>query len=195
MKYIIDNVEYDFYLFFTKTGRGISSPNKYYKSDKCDYILIEVIRDSTSFISIIDSSSFDIVSVCNWKISNDTHTKYLKNSNYGVIHRSIMNVSDMNWKDVVVDHKNGNGLDNRIENLRLLTMGESLRSMHQKGYSKTADGRFRVMWNEEGKVKSKSFRISKFDSEEEAENEAIKYRKYVEKYIYKNGKYDDDNTI
>ena len=86
----------------------------------------------------------------------------------------------------IVDHRNGNGLDNRKKNLQdgsdgvnqnnqsLLsnnTSGTNVVSFNETGQTWCAS------WYENGVQKAKYFSIKKYGSDEKAKQEAIKHRK------------------
>ena len=104
------------------------------------------------------------------------------------MHRFLMNAPE----DMVVDHINRNGLDNRRENLRLTTASMNSRNMETKASNKLgcngvaycpAEGkhsaRYRVHWQDESKkFRTKSFSIKKYP---DALERAIAFRKLMEK--------------
>jgi hypothetical protein len=86
------------------------------------------------------------------------------------MHRLIMEARD-GPSDLLVDHRNGNGLDNRRSNLRWATSQQNLWNRTQckaaSGYwgvSKTPAGTWRVVFNHSGKP----FRLGTFNTPEEA---------------------------
>lgn len=153
-------------LFYTRKGYATQYPNKYYYHD--NYIMIRLYSQSKGekFV-MIDKEDFDKVNICNWKLRTDSMTFYALNSNNGFMHRLIMSCP----KDKQVDHINGNGLDNRKTNLRIVTGRENSRSKHNST-SKTGlmrisytckENRYRVHYKDfNGKQCSKSFSVSKY---------------------------------
>jgi hypothetical protein len=137
----------------------------------------------------IDNTDFDLISQYKISISKDNHahTFYAKTKN-GSVHKLIMNP----LSGMVVDHINKNGLDNRKENLRVVTVSINNRnsnlridnSSSVRGVSKFKN-RYRVFWYDNNKIKhSKSFSILKY-GELEAFNLAVKCRQEQElKYNY-----------
>ena len=84
-----------------------------------------------------------------------------------------------------VDHRNGNGLDNRKKNLRDGSGGvnENNQSLHDNNTSGTngvffdePNKRWRATWYENGKQQYKWFSIKKYGSDEKAKQKAIKHR-------------------
>jgi len=74
----------------------------------------------------VDDEDFEMLSEIRWRASNHGHTDrcdkfYARNDGVGYMHRYLMACP----KDMVVDHVNGDGLDNQKSNLRLLTRGEN----------------------------------------------------------------------
>ena len=98
------------------------------------------------------------------------------------LHRLVMNCPE----HLVVDHINGNGLDNRRSNLRLATRAQN---QLNKGKKKDTSSRFlgvtykkdRNKWVARGtsSVTSLKFHIGYFNTEEEA---ALAYNKFCDRY-------------
>ena len=148
-------------LIFTKKGRGTRFPNEYYECEDCIKIKLHSEKEGDKFL-IIDKEDFEKVNICNWKLRKDSQTFYGLNSTNGFIHRLITNCP----KDKEVDHIDGDGLNNRKTNLRIVDGKENLLNKHN---AKTETGvlgviyndgkypRFRVTWREDGKQKTKGF--------------------------------------
>jgi hypothetical protein len=91
--------------------------------------------------AIVDDDMYEYLSQWKWYAKPGRTTFYVirnkskANSQSGTIlmHRAIMNAS----KGVVVDHINGDGLDNRRENLRLCTNAENGRNRRLAKNNKT----------------------------------------------------------
>ena len=167
-------------LLLIKTGQGIKCPNKYFLIDN-KTIMIEVTdKVGNIFYSFIDKEDFERVSFCNWKIRKDSNTFYLCNSKHGFIHRIISKCPD----DLTVDHKDGDGLNNRKSNLRNVSMKvNSLNKLSSSMiYYDDVQKRFRVYWREDGKQKTKSFSEKKYGSL--AEEKAKEFKQFICKEIY-----------
>ena len=90
---------------------------------------------------LLDSDIENTFKNCRWTLTtNNPHTQYVQVQRQidGVIytrllHRLIMNCPE----DRVIDHINGNGLDNRRENLRIVSIRENGNNMrrHREGKS------------------------------------------------------------
>ena len=95
-------------------------------------------------VALVDDEDYEWLNQYNWQASNEKGRFYVKKGNYlGVIngkqrstsvrmHRLIMNAPE----NMVVDHINGNGLDNRKENLRIVSNRQNLQNLHIKKTSK-----------------------------------------------------------
>jgi len=102
--------------------------------------------------ALVDDDDFDRVSQFKWCILEGLHTNYAQTSIYPngrhttvSMHRLIMNKP----KKMHVDHKDGNGLNNQQQNLRLCTRSQNLgNSLKRKGCSSKFKG---VTWNKRDK--------------------------------------------
>jgi len=84
---------------------------------------------------LIDEEDFDLVGRYKWAISHTGKNYYAITtlSNGQRMHRMIMKAKD----GQIIDHKNGNGLDNRRENLRFCTNTENSRNQGLTKRNKT----------------------------------------------------------
>src|SRR5574344_583289 len=85
--------------------------------------------------TIVDSEDFEKVSQYKWqaaKSRNATYAKTWRNNTTIYMHRIITNAP----KGMEVDHINGNGLDNRRCNLRIVSTRENQINQHVKSFSK-----------------------------------------------------------
>jgi hypothetical protein len=115
---------------------------------------------------LIDDEDVELTSKFKWQLRKDTHGFYChangkcinkKREHVILIHRLIMNAP----KDKKVDHKNGNGLDNRKCNLRLCTNSENSRNKRQSKQNKlgvrniyvTTSGKYAVRLSVKTKVR------------------------------------------
>ena len=93
-------------------------------------------------IVLIDDEDFDLIKNFTWHIQFDKGNFYARCNTIvdgkrksPKLHRMIMNVSNVQYPHV--DHKNGNGLDNRKSNLRLATIAENSRNVGCNSRTKT----------------------------------------------------------
>lgn len=104
-----------------------------------------------------------------------------RNLGKGVIqlmHRQIMGLSP--GEDLNVDHRNGDGLDNRRANLRFATQAENLQNIRAKGASRHRGVSFRKdtgRWVAKVTVKGKTTIVGNFDDEDAAGAAATEARK------------------
>lgn len=95
--------------------------------------------------AVVDDEDFDALDQYTWHLASNgyvtTFTGGRKNVKCVLMHRLIINPSG----DLEVDHRNGNKLDNRRDNLRLARRGENARNLRRhKKFSSRFKG---VSWN------------------------------------------------
>ena len=149
---------------------------------------------------LIDIEDIQKVQQFKWKICKkkdhnsyycDTHDKSSGKDKKLQLHRYIMNYDG----ELIIDHKNRNGLDNRRCNLRIVSVEiNGKNSSKQKNnknrnlptgvYYDKKENVFRVFWSENKQSRGKRFSVSKLGFEK-ARNKAIMYRyKKCLKYDY-----------
>lgn len=107
------------------------------------------ITVSSGEILIADATDADKLKQHSWCVSKTGYPVSNINGKVTKLHRYLLDLTDSN---TIVDHINGNRLDNRQENLRICTQGENSRNLklsksNRSGYtgiSKTENGRYRV---------------------------------------------------
>jgi len=127
--------------------------NKYSFVDNC---AIGEMNDGSKFC--IDLIDYEIVSKYNWNLGL---RGYAKNKKLGSMHRFLINPPT----DMVVDHIDGNKLNNKRSNLRVCTRADnSANRVNVKGYSKVPSG----MYQARICYKGKNMYLGSFDTEKKA---------------------------
>jgi hypothetical protein len=85
--------------------------------------------------AIVDNKDYGVLNEYTWYAHKGRKTFYARSSKGQYMHRFILEVKE---RYIEVDHKNGNGLDNRRKNLRKTTRQQN--SWNNGGYGKTASG-------------------------------------------------------
>jgi hypothetical protein len=99
-------------------------------------------------VAIVDAEDFEWLSQRKWQAEKHRNTFYARRTSYNPskknikMHRLILNLKK--GDAAVCDHKNRNGLDNRKENLRLVTIG--LNNYNCKKYVSNTSGYRGVSW-------------------------------------------------
>ena len=153
--------------------------------DEDYYYEVEIFGDGKYHIGKIDKEFLDRFTERTWHALKNINTFYMVSGETKkfpvrqLFHRLVLPEVDK------VDHKDGNGLDNRKKNLRDGSGGvnENNQALHDNNTSGTngvffdePNKRWRAQWSENGKLKSKSFSIKDYGSDEKAKQEAINYR-------------------
>lgn len=155
---------------------------KYSSRDKTNHI--EILEDHAEIFlidknneicakALIDLDDVDKVKNIKWHRSDLQRSTYYcisNNSEWRRIHRLIMGVTD---KDIVVDHINHNGLDNRKSSLRICTSGQNtcncLTSKNNKsGHKGVYWSKERKKWCAQISINNKTKGLGRYDTIEEA---------------------------
>ena len=162
---------------FTRTTKD---KNEFIVKDGCAHIILTVYKGNYKNEVLIDSEDVTIVSGFRWSYyPSSSGTGYaqtlIKQNGKRTslrIHRLLMGLSPED--KLVVDHINGNGLDNRRKNLRVVSRMENAWNCHAKGwgecetrgvYKLKAINRFAASIT----VNGKAIYLGSFLTEEEAE--------------------------
>lgn len=123
--------------------------------------------------AIVDDSDYDPLNNYTWHLGNNGYIKTFiggrKNLQCLLMHRLIMNPPD----DHEVDHINGDKLDNRRENLRIVTRSQNARNLRRhKRFSSRFKGvswnQSRQRWEAEITIEHRSIYLGSFASEIQA---------------------------
>lgn len=79
-------------------------------------------KGKSDLLALVDDADFKVVSIYKWHENKQGYLSANINNRCVYIHRFIMNSP----KGLVIDHINGNRLDNRRENLRACTVRENV---------------------------------------------------------------------
>ena len=85
-------------------------------------------------VALVDDEDYAELSKYKWHSVKDTHTMYAGRRDKWPIHtkktmhRHILNLTD---PKVIVDHKDGNGLNNQRHNLRICTHSQNIANKHK----------------------------------------------------------------
>ena len=90
-----------------------------------------------NYIVLIDEEDYDKVSKYKWSIQHQSHTKYCK-TNITIdgkittisLHRFLMNLE--NGDERIINHKDGNGLNNQKSNLEMCNNMYNTQSINTK---------------------------------------------------------------
>jgi hypothetical protein len=137
-------------------------------------VLIKEIQLTQGYIALVDDEDYEKVSQYKWYAENRLYSWYarttiIKTRKNIYLHRFILNVKP----DEEVDHINGNGLDNRRCNLRIVTHQQNMMNVKKRinGSSKYRGvfwDKEREKWEAQIAINGKSCYLGLFTSEVEA---------------------------
>ncbi len=119
-------------------------------------------------IALVDAEDYDRLVSFNWYSVLSKGSKYAKTGKNSRMHRMILNLSD---SKLIVDHINGNGLDNRKQNLRVVSSSENVKNRQRPSSNKTSiPGVYkqRNKWVARVCVNYQNISLGRFDKEEDA---------------------------
>jgi len=122
---------------------------------------MKVIELTQYKFALVDDADYDALAAVKWCANTQPHTTYAVRGSEGrtvQMHRLITAAP----KGVQVDHINGDGLDNRRDNLRLCTHAENQRNQRVQAHSSkykgvswdTRDGKWRSQITIDGRKKN-----------------------------------------
>ena len=130
------------YQQFKKYGcipeRTPRDPNEIVEYDDYAEMVLYNQRSEEVGRAIIDLECVDLVKDYKWYLDSEN---YVINSEVGKLHRFLMNAP----KGMVIDHKNRNPLDNRLDNLRHCTVQQN--SMNRSIQCNNTSGVTGVYWS------------------------------------------------
>ena len=142
----------------------------------------EIPLGNSDLVALVDTDDYDWLSKFSWTLNQGRHAQ--RNGIY--MHREILGLARGDKREV--DHKNGNGLDNRRANLRIATRSENM--LNRAGANRTYAGKapsskFRgVCWNAGREkwmaycsIEGVRYHLGYYESEKEAAEIVQKFRK------------------
>ena len=151
-----------------------------------EYKIIPLTRGKST---LVDNEDYNDLSRFNWRIN--AHG-YAKNDKVGLMHRYLLSVP----KNKVVDHINGNPLDNRRINIRICEQSENARNQKIKKskYKGIYFDKRSNKWISRITLNYKGIHLGSFNTKEEAalayDKAAIKYHGEFSNLNFKNNRFE-----
>jgi hypothetical protein len=133
---------------------------------------MKIIPLAFGLAAMVDDADYPELSKFKWHVHRGKYTFYArktKHKNNGDIfmHRMILKAKP----GEICDHRNGNGLDNRRQNLRIATISQSLANRRTRNDSKSGRKGVRKAygkWRAEIWVETKRIHLGRFKTEDGA---------------------------
>jgi len=127
------------------------------------------IRLTKGYKAIVDDEDFSRLARFKWQVHITGHGNIYATRHNVAMHRIIMNAP----RGKLVDHINGNGLDNRRANLRICTNAENMRNRHAQrnstsGYRGVTWDKERKLWTAAIVINNRHITIGRFPDKESA---------------------------
>jgi hypothetical protein len=139
-----------------------------------DHIPYREIPLGGGLVALVDSEDYDRLGIYRWHALRSPHTTYAKREiwnhcerEYRLLHREVMDAPP----GIEVDHRNGNGLDCRKENLRTATrsqQNQNKRGWAASGYKGVYPQSRSTRWQARIKFAERYTSLGTFDTPEEA---------------------------
>jgi hypothetical protein len=151
-------------------------------------IMVKKISLTQNKFAIVDNEDFELLNQFRWHAIKSKYTFYAQRDtkvNEKRIHIKMHHcIIGKPPKGKVIDHINGNGLDNRVENLRIVTQRKNMQNILSKTFSSKYPGVYRdrkvERWAAHIKVNGIEKYLGSYESEEAAYNIYLKAAELVE---------------
>lgn len=160
------------------------------------------MADGNKFI--FDLDDYDLIKDYSWHLSGREYIgasiNYRKDGKWTkhtlMIHRLIMGIQDISWKECVVDHINGDVFDNRKSNLRVIPqyknmMNQKISSINTSGVPGVSFYKKNNKWGVSIHYDGNYEYLGLYDSFDEA----VKVRKEAEEKYFREYSYDNSRKI
>lgn len=146
--------------------------------------IMKKIALTKGFYAIVDDGVFDKLSKFNWHYSVGYACRdvWKKGKNKRLMmHRLIIGAK----QGEEVDHKNGDRLDNRGDNLRFCTRSQNnfnqqISSRNKSGYKGVSWDKGNKKWRSQAHINDKAFNLGRYDTKKEA---ALAYNNFAIKHF------------
>lgn len=138
------------------------------------------IKLTKGYITVIDDEDYKKICHCKWQVWIGKNVLYAVNRNGKKMHRLIMDAKD----GESIDHKDGNGLNNKKSNLRFAN--KHFNAFNNTKHTTSSSSKYKGVDKNEGRwrcricVYGKSIFIGRYNFEEEA---GKAYNKEANKYF------------